>query len=115
VIANLVSSYFDGDLAAAVRRAVPELDGMYACALVAAGSAEDEVVAVRQGTPLALGVGAGEQFLASDPAALLAHTKDVAFLENGDVARLTRDGITIWDRSGATVERPVTRLNWDPI
>lgn len=115
VIANLVSSYFDGDLAAAVRRAVPELEGMYACALVAAGSAEDEVVAVRQGTPLVLGVGAGEQFLASDPAALLAHTKDVVFLDNGDVARLTRDRITIWDRAGAEVERPATRLNWDPI
>jgi glucosamine--fructose-6-phosphate aminotransferase (isomerizing) len=115
VIANLVSSYFDGDLAAAVRRAVPELDGMYACALVAAGSAEDEVVAVRQGTPLVLGVGSGEQFLASDPAALLAHTKDVVFLDNGDVARLTRDRITIWDRAGAEVERAVTRLNWDPI
>jgi glucosamine--fructose-6-phosphate aminotransferase (isomerizing) len=115
VIANLVSSYFDGDLAAAVRRAVPELEGMYACALVAAGSAEDEVVAVRQGTPLVLGVGSGEQFLASDPAALLAHTKDVVFLDNGDVARLTRDRITIWDRAGAEVERAVTRLNWDPI
>ncbi|GMU63956.1 MAG: glutamine--fructose-6-phosphate aminotransferase [isomerizing] [Acidobacteriota bacterium] len=115
VIANLVSSYFDGDLAAAVRRAVPELEGMYACALIAAGSAEDEVVAVRQGTPLVLGLGSGEQFLASDPAALLAHTKDMVFLENGDVARLTRERVTIWDRAGAEVERPVTRLNWDPI
>ncbi|MBP1643832.1 MAG: glutamine--fructose-6-phosphate transaminase, partial [Acidobacteria bacterium] len=57
VIANLVSSYFEGDLAAAVRRAVPELEGMYACALVAAGSREDEIVAVRQGTPLVLGLG----------------------------------------------------------
>ncbi len=115
VIANLVSSHFDGDLAAAVRRALPELEGMYACALVAAGSREDEVVAVRQGTPLVLGVGAGEQFLASDPAALLAHTRDVVFLENGDVARLTREGIAIWDATGRAVERPLQRLNWDPI
>jgi len=115
VIANLVSSYFSGDLAAAVRRTVPELEGMYACALVAADSDEEEIVAVRQGTPLVLGVGNGESFLASDPAALLAHTKDVIFLENGDVARLTRDAITIWDRSGEVVDRPVQRLNWDPI
>ncbi|KAB2956575.1 MAG: glutamine--fructose-6-phosphate transaminase (isomerizing) [Thermoanaerobaculia bacterium] len=118
VIANLVSKYFEeagGDLAAAVRRAVPEFEGMYACALVAAGSAEDEVVAVRQGTPLVLGAGEGEQFLASDPAALLAWTRDVAFLENGDVARLRRAGITIWNRAGELVERPVTRLDWDPI
>jgi glucosamine--fructose-6-phosphate aminotransferase (isomerizing) len=115
VMANLVSSYFDGDLAAAVRRAVGELEGMYACALVAAGSREDEIVAVRQGTPLVLGLGQGEQFLASDPAALLAHTKDVVFLDNGDVARLTRAGVTVWDRGGRTVTRPATRLNWDPI
>ena len=115
VIANLVSSSFDGDLAAAVRRAVPQLDGMFACALVAAGSREDEMVAVREGTPLVLGLGSGEMFLASDPAALLAYTQDVVFLENGDVARLTRDSVVIWDRSGAEVSRPVTRLNWDPI
>lgn len=115
VIANLVSSYFDGDLAAAVRRAQPELEGMYACALVAADSAEDEVVAVRQGTPLVLGLGQGEQFLASDPAALLAHTREVVFLDNGDVARLTRDRITIWEAGGAEVARPSQRLNWDPI
>jgi glucosamine--fructose-6-phosphate aminotransferase (isomerizing) len=115
VIVNLVASYLEGDLAAAVRRAVVELEGMYACALVAAAGDTEELVAVRQGTPLVLGVGQGEQFLASDPAALLAHTKDVIFLDNGDVARLTRDRITIWDRSGAVVERPVTRLNWDPI
>ncbi len=115
VIANLVSSYYAGDLAAAVRRAVGELEGMYACALVSADTAEEEIVGVRQGTPLVLGVGSGEQFLASDPAALLAHTKDVLFLDNGDVARLTRTGITIWDRAGAVVTRPVTRLNWDPI
>ena len=115
VIANLVSAYYAGDLAAAVRRAVGELEGMYACALVSADSAKEEIVGVRQGTPLVLGVGAGEQFLASDPAALLAHTKDVVFLDNGDVARLTRERITIWDRAGALVTRPVTRLNWDPI
>jgi len=115
VIANLVSSYYEGDLAAAVRRAVAELEGMYACALVCSDSAEEEIVGVREGTPLVLGVGAGEQFLASDPAALLAYTKDMVFLENGDVARLSRAGITVWDRAGARVERPVSRLNWDPI
>jgi len=115
VIANLVSSYFAGDLAAAVRRAVGELEGMYACALVSTESAEEELVAVRQGTPLVLGLGQGEMFLASDPAALLAHTRDVVFLDNGDVARLTRDGVAVWDRDGRLAERPPQRLNWDPI
>ena len=114
VIANLVSSYYSGDLAAAVKRAVGELEGMYACALVGTESAEEEIVAVRQGTPLVLGLGTGESYLASDPAALIAHTRDVIFLDNGDIARLTRAGITVWDRAGALTERPVTHLNWDP-
>ncbi|HSM14801.1 MAG TPA: glutamine--fructose-6-phosphate transaminase (isomerizing), partial [Thermoanaerobaculia bacterium] len=75
----------------------------------------EEIVAVRQGTPLVLGLGPDEQFLASDPAALLPYTRDVVFLDNGDVARLTRAGVTVWDRAGAEVARETVRLNWDPI
>ena len=56
-----------------------------------------------------------QQFLASDPAALLAHTREVIFLENGDLARLTLAGCEVWDRSGEPIERPSVRLNWDPI
>jgi glucosamine--fructose-6-phosphate aminotransferase (isomerizing) len=114
VIANLVSSYYSGDLAAAVKRAVAELEGMYACALIGTEGPQEEIVAVRQGTPLVLGLGSGENFLASDPAALIAHTRDVVFLDNGDIARLTRGRIEIWNRDGAEVTRPVVRLNWDP-
>jgi glucosamine--fructose-6-phosphate aminotransferase (isomerizing) len=115
VVANLVSSYYDGDLAAATKRAVAELEGMYAIALVGVGGAEDELVMARMGPPLVLGIGQGEQFLASDPAALLAHTKDVVFLENGDIARIRRGGHEVWGRDGAPVARPVVHLAWDPI
>jgi glucosamine--fructose-6-phosphate aminotransferase (isomerizing) len=115
VIANLVSSYLDHDLRAAVARAIQELEGMYAFAAVAVESEGQEIVAARQGPPLVIGLGEGEQFLASDPAALLVHTKDVIFLENGDLARLTPEGVEVWDRAGQPVERPVQRLNWDPI
>jgi len=115
VVANLISSYLDGDLHAAVERARRELEGLYAFAVVSAESADGEIIAVRQGPPLILGRGKGEQFLASDPSALLAYTRDVVFLENGDLARLTRDRIAIWDKQGEPVERPVQRLNWDPI
>ncbi len=117
VIANLVSSYLhEGDLLAAVRRAVAELEGMYAFAVVAKDSPEQEILVARHGPPLLLGLGDGELFLASDPAALLAYTKDVVFLENGDLARLTTAGHQIWNSGGEKpVERRVHRLDWDPM
>ena len=115
VVANLISSYLDGDLHAAVAKAVRELEGMYAFAVVSVETEGQEIVAARQGPPLVVGLAKGEQFLASDPAALLAYTREVVFLENGDIARLTPAGLEIWDRAGLAVERPVQRLNWDPI
>jgi glucosamine--fructose-6-phosphate aminotransferase (isomerizing) len=115
VVANLISSYLEDGLLAAVDRARREFEGMYAFAAVSTASERDEIVAVRQGPPLLLGIGKGEQFLASDPSALLAYTRDVIFLENGDMARLTIDGVEIWNRAGERVERPVQRLNWDPL
>jgi glucosamine--fructose-6-phosphate aminotransferase (isomerizing) len=116
VIANLISSYLDGDLLAAVRRAIAELEGMYAFAVVSKDSPDPEIVVARHGPPLLLGLGDGEQFLASDPAALLAYTKDVVFLENGDLARLTTAGHRIWNGGGEQpVERKVHHLDWDPV
>jgi glucosamine--fructose-6-phosphate aminotransferase (isomerizing) len=113
VVANLISSHLDGDLRSAVDRARRELRGMYAIAVLA--TEEDSIVAIRSGPPLVIGLGRDEQFLASDPAAILAYTKEVIFLENGDLARLTPAGVEIWDGESRPVERPVARLNWDPI
>src|SRR5215203_3356213 len=115
VVANLISSYLDGDLRAAVARAVKELEGMYAFAVVTTETEGQEIVAARQGPPLVIGLCEGEQFLASDPSALLVHTKDVIFLENGDLALLKQSGIEIWDRQGNKMDRPVQHLTWDPI
>jgi glucosamine--fructose-6-phosphate aminotransferase (isomerizing) len=115
VVANLISSYLDGDLRSAVAKAVQELEGMYAFAVVSTENEGQEIVAARQGPPLVIGLAEGEQFLASDPAALIAHTKDVIFLENGDLARLRPSGVEIVDRESKPVDRPVQRLNWDPI
>jgi glucosamine--fructose-6-phosphate aminotransferase (isomerizing) len=116
VVANLVSSRLDGEgLLPAVLGVRAELEGMYAFAAVSCDTAEPEIVVARQGPPLLLGVGDGECFLASDPAALLAYTKDVVFLDNGDVAHLTATGYRIFDAAGEEVERPVSRLDWDPV
>jgi len=124
VVANLISSYLDGSLREAVARACAELEGMYAFAVVAAGGAAgvagdgdgaQEIVAARLGPPLVIGLAQGEQYLSSDPTALLAHTRDVIFLENGDLASLRPSGVRVWDRTGTPVERPVQHLNWDPV
>ena len=115
VVANLVSSYLEGDLRTAVRRAIADLNGLFAIAAISNVSEEPEIVAARLGPPLIFGVGDDEYFLASDPAALLRYTKRVIFLENGDLGRISREGLEIWDRDGNPVERPVVHLNWDPI
>ncbi|HEX6201699.1 MAG TPA: glutamine--fructose-6-phosphate transaminase (isomerizing) [Thermoanaerobaculia bacterium] len=122
VIANLISSYLGdgGDLLPAVQKAIGELEGMYAFAVVATGTngatdGHQEIVAARQGPPLILGLGEGEQFLASDPAALLAHTRQVVFLENGDVARITPQSVEVFDREGEKLDRRPQRLDWDPV
>jgi len=116
VIANLISSHLEGDLKEAVARAVAELEGLYAFAVVSTvEGADQQIVVARQGPPLVLGTGDGEMYLASDPAALLAHTRDVIFLESGDIARMTPAAIEIWNAAGEPVERPPVRLTWDPI
>ena len=118
VIANLVSLELERQpsLIEAVRAAVTRLEGHYAFAVVRGdGDTErHEIVAARQGPPLVLGVGEGEQFLASDPTALVSHTRQVVYLENGDIARLDRDGLEVVDRDGKALNRPVRQLSWDP-
>ncbi len=119
VVANLISSHLEKDpetsLMQAVRRTCRELTGMYAFAAVSRDAGERDIVVARKGPPLLLGLGEDEQFLASDPAALLAYTRRVVFLENGDVARLTTRGYEVTDLEGQSVDRAVNRLNWDPV
>ena len=115
VVANLISLHLQDDLLAATRLALQELEGMYAFAAVSTVSGQAEIIVARQGPPLVIGLGDDEYFLASDPAALLAYTKNVIFLENGDLCRLTAAGPEIWDEAGDSVERQTVKLTWDPI
>ena len=102
-----------GPLAERVLRVLPRLEGQYAVVTVSREE-PDTLVAFRNGPPLVLGVGEGEVLVASDVTALVARTKRVIFLHNGDVAVMTRGGIRILDASGAPVEREVEELDWDP-
>ena len=108
VVAHLIHHYFklSRDLFAATRKAVADLRGAYALGVVAL-SDPDTVTGARMGCPLVVGLGEGENFLASDVSALIAETRRVIYLEDGDVVALRRGGTRIVDASGAEVERPV--------
>ncbi len=95
------------DLLQATRDAITELEGAYALGVVS-NVEQGRLIAARRGSPLVIGVGIGENFIASDVAALLPVTRRFIFLEDGDVADISRAGITIYDASGAPVEREIT-------
>ena len=94
------------DFVGAVRATVAELEGAYAIAVINADQ-PDQLVIARQGAPAVVGLGIGENFVASDVAALLPVTRNFQFLEEGDVALVERKQVTIWDERGNIVERPV--------
>ncbi|HEU0235910.1 MAG TPA: glutamine--fructose-6-phosphate transaminase (isomerizing) [Candidatus Limnocylindrales bacterium] len=112
-LAHLVEEAYAGDLADAVRAALRRVEGAYAIAVMHRGEA-DRLVGARQNVPLVVGVADGETFLASDVAAILAHTDQVIFLEEGDVADLRPWGVTLTDVDGAPIERAVTTIDWTP-
>jgi glucosamine--fructose-6-phosphate aminotransferase (isomerizing) len=109
VIAHLIHSVYRGDLFAAVREAIAQLHGAYAIAVLH----EDQphtVVGARQGSPLVVGLGDGENFLASDALALAGSTERFIFLEEGDVCELSLDGVRIADRDGNIAQREVRQV-----
>jgi glucosamine--fructose-6-phosphate aminotransferase (isomerizing) len=111
VVAHLVEEAYDGDIGAATRAALRQLEGAYAIAVLHRAE-PDRLIGARMNVPLVVGLGDGESFLASDVAAILAHTDRVIFLEEGDVADLLPSGVTLTDVAGLPVERPIARITW---
>ncbi|EJL98787.1 glucosamine--fructose-6-phosphate aminotransferase, isomerizing [Pseudomonas sp. GM102] len=106
VIAHLLNEKLNEqpDLAAALKATVKELHGAYGLAVISARQ-PDRLVAARSGSPLVIGLGLGENFLASDQLALRQVTDRFMYLEEGDIAEIRRDSVQIWDINGALVER----------
>ncbi|CAE6769288.1 glutamine--fructose-6-phosphate transaminase (isomerizing) [Paraburkholderia haematera] len=109
VIAHLIHSLYRGDLFAAVREAVTQLHGAYAIAVLHKVQPHT-VVGARQGSPLVVGLGNGENFLASDALALAGSTERFIFLEEGDVCELSLEGVRIADRDGNEAQREVRQV-----
>ncbi len=112
-LAHLVEEAYQGDLADAVRATLRQVQGAYAIAVMHRGEG-DRLIGARKDVPLVVGLADGESFLASDVAAILAHTDRVIFLEDGDVADLHPTGVTITDVDGRPQERTVTVIDWSP-
>jgi glucosamine--fructose-6-phosphate aminotransferase (isomerizing) len=103
------------DLLTAVRRATRRLIGSYALAVVSVRTPDLIVAAKQGGSPIILGLGAGESFLASDIPAILPHTRQMLFLEDGEFAVLSGEGVQIVDADGHLVERVPRAIQWDPV
>ncbi|MEO8251593.1 MAG: glutamine--fructose-6-phosphate transaminase (isomerizing) [Chloroflexota bacterium] len=111
VLAHLIEERYHGDLVEAVRDALNEVRGAYAIGVMHVDH-PNRIVGARMNVPLIVGLGNGEGFLASDVPAILEHTKNVVILEEGDIADVTPEGVSIIGMDGVRVERDVTRIRW---
>lgn len=112
VIAHLIDFYYKGDLLEAVFAAEERFRGAYALVVMCEQS-PDEIIAIRHESPMILGVGEGEHFIASDIPAMLKHTNKVVYIENKDIIRLTREGFEIYGEGRKKIEREIRTIEWD--
>lgn len=112
VIAHLVEEKYNGNLLEAVKAAIKELRGSFAMAIISKHE-PDKIIAARKDSPLILGIGEGENFIASDVPAILGCTRSVIFLDNDEIAEVTCDSVKITTFDDTAVEREVFTVNWD--
>ena len=112
VLAHLIEAAFEDNLEEAVIDALALIEGTYGIAVISSKD-PDKIVAARKGSPLLIGLGDGEYYVASDVAAILQHTRQVVYLDDGEMAILTRDGYQVCDLDAQTVKKGVSRIDWD--
>ncbi len=112
VLAHLVGELYQGDLEEAVAAALREVDGAYGIAVISSDE-PDLLVAARNGSPLIVGIGENERFVASDASPLLEHTRSVVYLDDGEMVILTRDGYRVRDLEVKDIDKPVNQIDWD--
>ena len=111
-VARLIGEYYKGDLRKAVISALRQVEGAYGIAVISADE-PGRIVVARKGSPQVIGVGEGECLIASDPSALISHTRRVIYLDDGDVALVTADSVDITDLNHAPMDRDVAELEFE--
>ncbi len=112
ILAHLIETFYEGNLLRAVQKALAQVRGTYG--LVAMHVAEpDKIVAARMGSPLVVGVGDKEYYIASDTSPMLVYTKNVIFLDDGEVAEISRDGMQIFGVDAKIIDKHVEKIDWD--
>ncbi len=112
VLAHLIGSFYRDDLLGAVSEALKKVEGTYGIAVLSVDS-PDEMVVARRGSPLVIGMGSDESIIASDVSAIVAHTQQVIYLQDGDVARITAEGAEIYTLDQGAVDRNVSSVEWE--
>mgnify|MGYP001217591859 CR=1 FL=1 len=116
IIAHLIEHHFKecGDFEVAVRRGLKEVEGAYAVAIICEQE-PDKLIAAKLGSPLVVGQGEGEYFVASDIPAMLSHTREMVFLEDGEIVVFTPAGMQLSDLAGSPIERAPKTITWSPL
>lgn len=112
VIPNLIDYYYKGNLLEAVTKAVSRLEGSYALGIVSSYE-PDKIIAVRKDSPLVIGVGKGENFIASDVPAVLNYTRDFIYPDNKEIAVIRKDSIQVYTPEGDQINKPVKHITWN--
>lgn len=113
VIAHLLNELYNGDLVQTIQIALKRMKGSYALAVLCANE-PNKIVAVRKDSPLIVGLGVGENFIASDIPAILNYTREVYLLDNGEMAVLTADAIEVMNSAGQVIDKEIFVVDWDP-
>jgi len=112
VVPHLIEKYYEGDLEAAVRKVLHIIEGSYALTIIHEDE-PDKVIGVRKDSPLIAGIGEGENFIASDIPAIMAHTRKVIILNHGEMVIITKDAVRVTDKEGVEQKKEIYNVTWD--